>query len=68
MDTNQPQQDTNDTTGKYTITDGGQTVVRWNTHKAYTKEQKAQQRAEFEQAAKSGQRVCLTDLFSTHGM
>jgi len=47
--------------------DGSETV-RWDTNKKYTKAELGQQRQEFEDAAKSGEVLCLTDLMINHGM
>ena len=42
--------------------------VRFDTTRTYTKEQKEKQRNQFREHAKNGNLICLTDLFSNHGM
>ena len=41
-------------------------IVRWDTKKQYTREELAKQRQEFEEQAKAGKTICLTDLIGNH--
>lgn len=50
------------------IDKNGKEVVRWNTKKKYTKEELEKQRDEFEEQAKKGNLIDLTDLMINHGM
>ena len=55
--------------GKYIIKDKiGNDVIRYDINKSYTKAELKIQRADFENEAKRGKLICISDLFCTQGM
>lgn len=52
-------------TGKYLDEDGS---VRWKTDRQYSEEERKKMRDEFQEEAKKGKLICISDLMINHGL